>query len=214
MVPDDEPIDSDGCISDLSSDEEAREEEFGDDGLRVAAHLGLLDPNTKVLSEAEAKSTQEKIDMKELCIGFSLLAKASKISARGCQKISTVLARNPTMQTLANSISGVKIEGPAKIEGPEGAASTSTSEGYKPLPLVRAGPVTTPKTIKGESGFFCRFCDENFKAWETADSHTRKFHTGEYYSCGCGLYKTPNRAVLRNHKKMCMSRVKQEGKTE
>lgn len=205
IVPGDEAVDSDGCNTDVDEDERETEELLGDDALLVAAHLNFLDPDTKVINEDEARSVQQKIDMKELCRGYALLSKASKLQSRGYSIISSVLQRNPEMSVLSSTLAGVKIEGVGQREG------QSVSQGYKPVPVVKAGVVSAPKSIKGQKGFFCRFCNEQFTVWETADSHTRRFHTGEFYVCGCQAFKTPNRSSLRQHRKVCKAMKGESG---
>lgn len=210
IIPGDEAVDSEGCESDLSDTEAIREEAFQDDALRVAAHLGLLDPTTKVLTEDQAKRIQERIDMRELCKGYGLLAKASRVQAKGFAMISSVLARNPAMSILSASLEGFQ-GGNNQSTQSQSQSGQPSSQLYKPVPVVQPGPIKGPMKIPGEKGFFCRFCKDNFNTWETADSHTRRFHTGDFYVCGCGEYKTPNRAVLRTHRRTC---VALKGKSE
>lgn len=192
-VIDDEDINSDSCLTDLSEDEADREAAFQQRTAEVAAHLDILDPHPpNVLSEADARRIQDVIDMQEITEGFALLAKASKIQQKAYSKISAVLGRNPAMSPLACTMQGAAAQSDWKM-----------SEGSKPVPVVQAGPITAPMAIKGEKGFNCRFCSDRFSCWESADSHTRKFHTFEKYACNCGKFKTTNRGSLRYHARTC-----------
>lgn len=205
----DEPCHSDDDMVSFGSDDELeREEELEDSEYKVAAHLKILDLKPPIMLREPAE--QEAVDISELTDAFTKLAAARKLQAKANNKIAAVLCRNPSLSSLAQALEPVNIQTPYLPLASHFHLPATKRGTPQVMSVVDDNPVRAPDGIK----FACHYCKLEFGSWDSADSHTRKTHTGvKYGPCPhCWKWSSFSAGSFRGHKIMCASLAKRKGR--
>lgn len=209
----DEKVESDDELASYASDDEVeREEETQDDVYKTGRHLHILPmaPPAPLLSDNSCKA----LDMATLTEAFTKLAKARKVQGQAYKKIAEVLSRNPEMATLAQALEPMAVESPFL---PSTAVHVSVPPTKKGTPQVLA-PISDNPPHRHTDGinWACHYCEDVFTTWDSADSHTRKRHTGvKYGPCPeCLRFTTFSSGSFRGHKITCRSLMSKKRRME
>ena len=192
-------------IEDMEFEEIISEGEDDDDPItftEALAALGCLAPPTDArCSENENVTTNSQDEKEALCQllhGLSLAQKGHEMLASGCERIKTVIARQPSLHKLSGLLQLVKNTDPNLLKAarnnskvPQTLSSSSIPDIYKPL--------------KVDKSFKCRICDYAAGSWTGCDSHIRKVHTNIMYgTCPkCNVYQSSSYDCYKRHIEKC-----------
>lgn len=200
------------AISVVSDDEYQREQIVQNNEYKVASNLGILDKSGSSIPRIEVKSEQAH-DIAQLTSAFTKIARARSVQAKAYMDIAAVLARTPSLSMLAQALDPVAID--SSFMPPASHLAMPPTKKGTPQILAQIRE-DNPKRARDGVNWVCFYCDQQFTTWDSADSHTRKAHTGvKYGPCPtCLKWSSFNSGSFRGHKIQCKSMAKRRVKTE